>query len=65
MDPKWDSPQKTHFHIHWTEPDRLDWQSFDSRREALTRALELAKQGEMFTIQAFSEPCQLGGSTPH
>jgi hypothetical protein len=65
MDPKWDSPQKTHFHIHWTETDRLDWQSFNSRREALTRGLELAQPGEMFTIQEFSEPCLLGGPTPH
>ena len=39
------TPQKPHFHIHWTGSDRLDWQGFASRNEALSRALELALAG--------------------
>jgi len=61
MNPKADVP-RTHFHIHWTKTDRLDWQGFATRHDALSSALELAKRGEPFEIVEVSEPCRLCGA---
>jgi len=61
MDRKPDSSQTYHFHIHWSEKERLDWERFDTRAEATRRALELALPGEMFSIQEFSATCPLCG----
>jgi hypothetical protein len=62
MDPTVDVSPKTHFHIHWAKNDRLDWQGFATRHEALSRALEIAGRGEIFEIVEVSEPCRLCGA---
>lgn len=53
--------QKTHFHINWRKSDRLDWESFNTRAEAMARVLNLARPGEMFTIEEVSARCPLCG----
>jgi hypothetical protein len=61
MDREDDISQERHFHIHWTKSDRMNWESFESHNEALSHALEVAQQGEMFTIEEASVPCRLCG----
>ncbi len=55
MGPLPDEPR--HFHIHWSDRDKLDWEAFDSFEEALSRALELIQPGENYTIEVFSKNC--------
>ncbi len=62
MDREYDNSQKLHFHIHWNKNDRLDWEAFDSHNEALSRALEIARPGEMFTIEDVSAECLICGA---
>ena len=50
-------PDSPHFHIHWTEKKRADWQRFATRAEVHSRALELVQRGETFTIEEYSEDC--------
>ena len=51
--------KKHHFHIHWTNKDSVDWEPFDSQQRAEARALELARFGELFTIEDFCTPCSV------
>jgi hypothetical protein len=48
-----------HYHIHWTSKEELDWECFETREEASTRALELALPGESFKIEVVAEKCPL------
>ncbi len=50
-------PIKAHFHIHWLEPDNLDWECFKTYAEAQARALYLARPGEAFQIDEVSTQC--------
>jgi hypothetical protein len=54
-------PHNTHFHIHWTRKKILDSEPFDTGHEALSHGLELARPGESFTIEQFSEGCPVCG----
>jgi hypothetical protein len=47
-----------HFHIHWVGKD-MDWECFDTREEARRRAGELARPGEIFTIEEVSMNCPM------
>jgi hypothetical protein len=58
MERNFDSSQP-HFHIHWTDAKRLDWECFDTRADATARALELALPGEIFRIEEISAQCPL------
>jgi hypothetical protein len=51
--------ERYHFHIHWTKKDQLDWEGFDTRAEAIQRALQLADRGEMFAIEGFYSMCSM------
>ena len=64
MGPRAGVSPKKHFHIHWTKNDRMDWQGFATRHEALSRALETAQRGDLFEIIEVSEPCRLCGAKP-
>lgn len=46
-----------HFHIHWTEKKRLDWERFDDPKAAVERANELVCPNETFTIEECSGKC--------
>ena len=46
-----------HYHIHWSEKDTLDWESFRSRTDAETRARQLMVAGETYTIEERDEAC--------
>ena len=59
MVPKNRTSPKLHFHIYWKTKERFDWETFASRREAMSRALELAGVGEVFVIQEFSAGCSV------
>ncbi len=45
---------KPHFHIFWDDR-HLDWECFGTREEANMRAQELARPGEIFTIEEISD----------
>ena len=57
MDRTSSSSPRFHFHIHWNSKENLDWEGFDSHAEALARALEIARPGEMFVIEEISATC--------
>jgi hypothetical protein len=44
-------PGTSHFHIKWKESNRFDWQRFETESDASTRAAELVKPGETFSIE--------------
>jgi hypothetical protein len=45
----------SHFHIHWLNTDRLDWQCFETQSEAnASAAPELALPSEIFKIVELS-----------
>ncbi len=50
-----------HFHILWGGFECLDWQCFNSREAATTRAKELARPDEAFTIVEVYRRCPQGG----
>ena len=56
-----DREPKIHFRIHWSKKKYLEWEAFDTRHEAMTRALEVATPGELFTIETFSSTYLLRG----
>jgi hypothetical protein len=49
----------SHHHIHWSGKDSLDWESFGSRTDAETRAGQLMRPGETYTIEERDESCPL------
>ena len=53
--------QRFHFHIHWDKKESLDWEGFDTHAEALARAFELARPGEMFVIEEVPATCPVCG----
>jgi hypothetical protein len=55
---------RTHFHIHWSGKEHLDWECFNTRADATMRALELAQPGESFRIDEIFEQCPLRGMKP-
>ena len=65
MDPNLDTPAKMHFHIRWTRAAKLDWEAFNTRTEAVMRALELARPGEKFMIEESEETCSRCGEISH
>jgi hypothetical protein len=53
--------KEPHFHIRWSAKNHLDWERFNSPSEAMTRAVELSRPGEMFTIEeCYAEVPQCG-----
>jgi hypothetical protein len=52
---------KTHFHIQWIDPNRLDWECFYTLPDAFCRAQELAAPNEGFTIEEVSTNCPMVG----
>jgi hypothetical protein len=55
-------PLNTHFHIHWTKKEILDWEPFRTHTEALARAEELSGTDELFTIAEVSVKCPVCGA---
>jgi hypothetical protein len=49
----------SHFHIRWIESNRLDLECFKTHLEAAERALELARQDEVFQIEELTTECPL------
>lgn len=47
----------SHYHIHWSSKDTLDWESFASRAEAEATARKLVRLGETYTIEGRDEAC--------
>jgi hypothetical protein len=45
-----------HFHIRWSESN-VDWERFETRKEAEERAAQIALIGDTFTIEEFDYPC--------
>ena len=41
----------THYHIRWSGKELLDWQRFSTPEEARTRARQLVRLGETYTIE--------------
>lgn len=56
-----ENDRNIHFHIRWSRKERLDWEGFDTRHEAMARALELADPGEEYTIEEATETCSICG----
>jgi hypothetical protein len=50
--------EKTHYHIRWTRPSKLDWQPFSTPEEAKQIAEQLAGPGETYSIEKFGEACE-------
>lgn len=50
-----------HFHIKWSIKDRLDWECFETYRDAAIRAAELALPNQEFTIQMVLTSCPMKG----
>lgn len=46
-----------HYHIRWSSKEVLDWEAHPSRAEAETRAKQLARSGETYTIEERDECC--------
>jgi hypothetical protein len=46
-----------HYHIRWWPSGNLDWERFDSREDAHTRAYELASPGETYSLEEFQQNC--------
>jgi hypothetical protein len=45
-----------HFHICWSD-SKLDWQAFQTREEAITRAKELVLPDETYVIEELDGAC--------
>jgi hypothetical protein len=41
----------SHYHIHWSSKDTLDWESFRSLAEAERTARQFVRPGETYTIE--------------
>lgn len=46
-----------HYHIRWSGKELLDWQRFSTPEEAKSRARQLVRQGETYTIEEHDETC--------
>lgn len=47
----------SHYHIRCSRKDALDWERFGSRAEAESRAGELVRSGETYTIEEYDQSC--------
>jgi hypothetical protein len=45
------------FHIRWSVKDLVDWQRFQTRQDAIRLASELARPGEICTVEEHSPDC--------
>jgi hypothetical protein len=54
MERKNGSGTSIHFHIWWSRKPLIDRRIFDTESEATRHALEIAKPGELFTIEECS-----------
>jgi hypothetical protein len=50
-------PDLTHFHIRWLPSHVLDWERFDTQKEAEARASELVLPGEKYEIEVAAQDC--------
>jgi len=48
---------ETHYHIRWSRVVALDWECFSTFDEAETRAKELVRRDETYTIEERDEAC--------
>jgi hypothetical protein len=48
-----------HFHIRWFPSRSLDWQRFDTKKEAEERAAELVLPGERYRIETVTQNCKM------
>jgi hypothetical protein len=55
----YETPAGPHFHIRWSHKNDLDWECFDTFRDATNRAKELAAPGEQFTVQIVLSECAI------
>jgi hypothetical protein len=46
-----------HFHIRWTDSEKLDWERFNSREDAEVSAEQLMRPGESYEIEEFDDSC--------
>jgi hypothetical protein len=51
--------RKSHFHVYWHEEENPVKKCFDTFEEALKRALEVARPGEILRIDEISTACPL------
>lgn len=49
---------KIHYHIRWSSSALLDWQAFDSLKEAEAVARYLIRADETYSIEAVSGDCK-------
>jgi len=47
----------SHFHIRWSSTSSLDWQRFQTRRDAILLADQLVRPGETYTVEEHSSSC--------
>jgi hypothetical protein len=49
--------QLPHYHIRWSGKATLDWECFRARADAETRAKQLARREETYTIEEHDGTC--------
>jgi len=49
--------RQMHFHIRWEGVKRLDWEPFETREQAESRAKELVQSGESFVLEEHGKNC--------
>lgn len=47
----------THYHIHWSGKEQLDWEAFDSHADAEISAAQLVRPGETYKIEERDRNC--------
>jgi len=47
----------THYHIRWSRNLQLDWERFNSPKEAEASARQLLRRGEAYAIEEHDETC--------
>src|SRR5215469_3190536 len=51
-----DGAMLLHYHIHWSD-SKFDWQVLNTPEDARTEADRLARPGETYTIESFTDDC--------
>jgi len=51
-----DGAMLLHYHIHWSD-SKFDWQVLNTPEGARTEADRLARRGETYTIESFTDDC--------
>ena len=49
--------RQMHIHIRWEGVKRLDWEPFETREQAESRAKELVHPGESFVVEEHGKSC--------